>query len=254
VISSGGIVPDVPPTPGLVGTLMSPSDGKSGTGEPHYQSRIEQVREHGIERLGLVTSWAWHDDPRHLLFTFARYKFVAKMLEGLNRVLEVGCADGFPTRLVAQTVKSVVAVDFDPALIADAIDRSSERWRIEFRVHDILQAPVQGQFDAAYALDVLEHISEDREDTFVNNICGCLTDTGVLVIGTPSLESQIFASQQSKEGHVNCKSAQDLQRCLSRHFANVFVFSMNDEVIHTGFSKMAHYLMALCCCPRPRRP
>jgi 2-polyprenyl-3-methyl-5-hydroxy-6-metoxy-1,4-benzoquinol methylase len=233
---------------------MSASDGRPGTGEPHYRSRIEQVRERGIERLGLATGWAWHDDPRHLLFTFARYKFVAKMLEGLDRVLEVGCADGFSTRLVAQNVKSVVAVDFDPEFIADAIERSSDRWPIEFRVHDILQAPVQGQFDAAYALDVLEHIPEDREDTFVANICGCLTNTGVLVIGTPSLGSQIFASPQSKEGHVNCKSAQDLQRCLSRQFANVFVFSMNDEVIHTGFSKMAHYLMALCCSPKARRP
>lgn len=226
---------------------MSASDGTPGTGEPHYRSRIERVRERGIERLGLVTGWAWHDDPRHLLFTLARYKFVAKMLEGLDRVLEVGCADGFPTRLVAQNVNSVVAVDFDPELIADAIDRSSDSWPIEFRVHDILQSAVQGQFDAAYALDVLEHIPEDREDTFVANICGSLTDTGVLVIGTPSLESQPFASPQSKEGHVNCKSAQGLQRYLLRHFANVFVFSMNDEVIHTGFSKMAHYLMALCC-------
>jgi 2-polyprenyl-3-methyl-5-hydroxy-6-metoxy-1,4-benzoquinol methylase len=232
---------------------MSPTDGKAGTGEPHYRSRIKQVRERGIERLGLVTTWAWHDDPRHLLFTFARYKFVAKMLEGLGRVLEVGCADGFPTRLVAQSVKSVVAVDFDPELIGDAIDRSSDRWPIEFRVHDILQAPVHGQFDAAYALDVLEHIPKDHEDTFLTNLCGSLTDTGVVVIGTPSLESQIFASPQSKEGHVNCKSAQDLQRFLLRHFANVFVFSMNDEVIHTGFPKMAHYLMALCCSPKSHR-
>jgi hypothetical protein len=78
---------------------------KIGTGEPHYKSRIDVVRDRGAERLGLATAWAWHDDPRHLLFTLSRYKFVAKMLAGRARVLEVGCADGFPTRLVAQTVK-----------------------------------------------------------------------------------------------------------------------------------------------------
>ena len=26
----------------------------------------------------------------------------------------------------------------------------------------------------------------------------------------------------------------------------VFMFSMNDEVVHTGYHKMAHYLFGLC--------
>jgi hypothetical protein len=30
------------------------------------------------------------------------------------------------------------------------------------------------------------------------------------------------------------------------------MFSMNDEVVHTGYHKMAHYLFALCC--HKRRP
>jgi len=30
------------------------------------------------------------------------------------------------------------------------------------------------------------------------------------------------------------------------------VFSMNDEVVHTGFHPMAHYLMALACGPSSR--
>ena len=62
----------------------------------------------------------------------------------------------------------------------------------------------------------------------------------------PSLESQEYASPQSKAGHVNCKSGNDLKKTLEKHFKNVFVFSMNDEVIHTGYYPMAHYLLALC--------
>jgi hypothetical protein len=33
---------------------------------------------------------------------------------------------------------------------------------------------------------------------------------------------------------------------MQRHFADVFIFSMNDEVVHTGFYALAHYLFALC--------
>ena len=31
----------------------------------------------------------------------------------------------------------------------------------------------------------------------------------------------------------------------SRYFENVFVFGMNDEVVHTGFYPMCHYIFVL---------
>src|SRR5262249_4236197 len=120
---------------------------------------------------------------------------------------------------------------------------------IDLRLHDIMSSPVAERFEAAYALDVLEHIAKDNEDRFLTNICQSLTFDGRLIIGTPSLESQSFASAASKAGHVNCKTGPDLRATLSRHFANVVVFSMNDEMVHTGYQKMSHYLMALCFGP-----
>jgi hypothetical protein len=65
------------------------------------------------------------------------------------------------------------------------------------------------------------------------------------VIGLPSLESQPYASPQSKAGHVNCKSGPELKRLMEEYFHNVFLFSMNDEVVHTGFHKMANYVFAI---------
>jgi 2-polyprenyl-3-methyl-5-hydroxy-6-metoxy-1,4-benzoquinol methylase len=230
--------------------MSDPKPRSAGAGEKHYRPNFDVVRSRGAECLGIASSWAWFDDPRHLLFTMARYKFVAKMLAGLDRVLEIGCADGFPSRIVAQTVHALTAIDFDAELIVDAKRQGLDRWPIRFQVHDILTTPFESGFDAAYALDVIEHIPQAAEDDFLGNIQRSLTDSGALIIGTPSLESQVFASRQSKEGHVNCKSADALKETLLRHFSNVFIFSMNDEVIHTGYYKMAHYLMALCCAPR----
>jgi len=220
-----------------------------GAGEQHYKNRIDEIVERGVERLGLMTGWAWHDDPRHLLFTLSRYKFVAKMLAGRDRVLEIGCSDGFATRLVAQTVKSVVGVDFDARFIDDAIARRSERWPIDFVLHDVLASPVPGTFDGAYSLDVLEHIPAEEEDRFLQNIRASLSASGTLIVGTPSLASQHYASPQSKEGHVNCKTAEELKATMLRHFDQVFMFSMNDEVVHTGYANMAHYYLAVCCSP-----
>jgi len=75
---------------------------------------IEAVRQRGLERLGLMTSWAWTDDPKRLAFTLSRYKFVAKMLDGRSHVLEVGCGDGFGSRVVRQAVGGLTAIDTDP--------------------------------------------------------------------------------------------------------------------------------------------
>lgn len=198
------------------------------------------------ERLGLMTGESWDNDPKHLLFTLARYKFVARMLAGRSHVLEVGCADAFGTRIVQQAVSEVTAIDLDPLYIADANDRMNPNWPFHTLVHDV-RAPVPGVYDAAYALDVLEHII--AEDAFLRNIISALTSNGVLIIGMPSLESQIHASLQSKAAHVNCKSGEDLRHTMERYFGAVFIFSMNDEVVHTGFYPMAHYLFALCCQP-----
>ena len=41
---------------------------------------------------------------------------------------------------------------------------------------------------------------------------------------------------------------------MLRHFHEVFIFSMNDEVVHTGFYPLAHYLFALCVGKRQLMP
>jgi 2-polyprenyl-3-methyl-5-hydroxy-6-metoxy-1,4-benzoquinol methylase len=94
---------------------------------------------------------------------------------------------------------------------------------------------------------VIEHIAKEQELRFVGNIVKSLTPHGVLILGSPSLESQAYASPLSKAGHVNCKDARGLRGLMQQFFHNVFVFSMNDEVVHTGYSPMAHYLLALGC-------
>jgi len=148
---------------------------------------------------------------------------------------------------VLQEVGKLSAFDFDPLFVEDVNDRAVPRWPIEARVHDVLDGPLPETYDGIYSLDVMEHIEAAHEDTYLSNLKTSLNEHGTLIVGMPSLESQAHASPVSKEGHVNCKSGDDFKIALERHFHNVFVFSMNDEVIHTGFTPMAHYLLAVCC-------
>jgi hypothetical protein len=222
-------------------------DPEEGTREPQYNRCLEIRAAEGLTPLGLMTNQVWRDDPRRLGILLARYKFVSKMLSGKKSVGEIGCGDAFGARVVLQEVGEVVAYDFDPVFIDDIRQRQSEKWRIHAQFHDIIEAPLPNVHDGLYSLDVIEHISIRDEDAYLANLRHSLTRDGVLIVGTPSLESQEYASPPSKEGHINCKSGLQLKALLAKYFHNVFLFSMNDEVVHTGFYPMAHYLLAVCC-------
>ena len=64
-------------------------------------------------------------------------------------------------------------------------------------------------------------------------------------MGTPNITAKDYASPASAAGHINLKNGETLKSLLLKRFHNVFSFSMNDEVVHTGYSPMAHYLLAM---------
>lgn len=200
--------------------------------------------------LGSMSSHTYEVDAKRLTFTLARYKFVARVLAGCDTVLEIGCGDAFATRIVAQAVGLVVATDFDAAFIDEA--RSRRPHHAAYVQHDMVAGPkyvpdrLPKVFDAAYALDVLEHIRPEREGAFLGNVAMSIGEHGTFICGMPSLESQRHASELSRAGHVNCKTEDELRATLKRYFRNVFVFGMNDEVVHTGFGPMCHYRLAVC--------
>lgn len=195
-------------------------------------------------RLGANTSTIYQNDPKLLLFTLSRYKFVSKMFAGFENVLEVGCQEGFGAQIICKEVTAYTGVDFYLPHINSAKERNTAP-NAKYETHDILNGPIERDFDGVFALDVLEHIVPEKEDLFLQNICGSLTPHGSVILGMPSFESQKYASKASKAGHVNCKNGENFRNLLKNYFHNCFLFSMNDEVLHTGFSPMSHYLFVL---------
>ena len=227
------------------------SDASSDKIKELHVKSVEDTYSNNIKRfvLGDNTSRILLQDPKLLLFVLSRYKFVSKMINGSSKVLEVGCQEGFGAVVVADTVGHLHGVDFFAPFISSCSERlSSYNLNLSFDNHDMLDGPVHGNFDAVFSLDVIEHIEKNTEEIFMRNIVSSLKDTtgGKVIIGTPTLESQKYASKNSKIGHVNCKTGDELINLCSKYFHNIFLFSMNDEVVHTGFLPMSHYIFAVC--------
>ena len=203
--------------------------------------------------LGAINRATLIRDPKHLVFTLSRYKFVAKLLKGKKRVCEIGCHEATGSLIVAKEIDHLTAIVFQHDVI-EFCKKEYEQYNLNIGFHcmDALdELPGDTPFDAIFLLDVLEHIDPTQEDKLLKNIILNLAkNDGVLIIGIPSLESQAYASPVSKAQHINCKSLEDLRSLLTPLFGNVFMFGMNDEVLHTGFGPMCQYLFAVCTSPK----
>jgi len=196
--------------------------------------------------IGSATGQSYVHDPKHIVFVAARYKFVSKMLVGCGTAIEVGCCDAFGAPIVAQNVTRLICTDIDEEILKENPSRHETVKNIVFHYHDFRERPYPELADALYHVDVLEHIFPSEEDDFLSNTCASLNPQGVMLIGTPNITAEQYASPHSRTGHVNLKDHQNLRALCERYFYNVFLFGMNDEILHTGFFPMAHYLWALC--------
>lgn len=225
--------------------FMSAKDSKSLWLEVHGEIPETRVT------LGRASSNAYRTDPKMIGFMAARYKFVAKMLEGVESALEVGCGDGFGAPVVAQSVGKLICTDIDEASLADNKSRLAFAKNLAFEYFDFRQSGYPVPMHAVYCVDVIEHVFADEEAVFLTNLAASLTPLGIAIIGTPNQTAEKYASENSRKGHVNLKDHKALRGLLSQYFERVFLFSMNDEVLHTGFYPMAHYLWGVCVGPKP---
>jgi 2-polyprenyl-3-methyl-5-hydroxy-6-metoxy-1,4-benzoquinol methylase len=219
----------------------------------HTRKVWQQVADLNIEdtfSLGPINAQAMIYNPKQLLFTLARYKFAAKMLTGCKRILDLGCGEGIGTfMLLRETGAEVTGVDFDASQIAYAQQEVQRRVpeRVRFLCEDVVCKSIEGEkADGLVCLDVIEHVDKKEQGVFFEHVMATLEDRATAVFGTPNAWAHQHASARSKEGHINIFESERLKETLKAYFGKVVLFSMNDEVVHTGFVKMAHYLMALC--------
>lgn len=201
----------------------------------------------GKKEMTLGQHWSYnlYNDPKRLAFVLSRYKFSARIGAKDRRILELGCSEGIGVSILSEFAKSYTGVDMD----RDAIETARKNWGSDsvIFIEDDFLGKTYGIFDTVISLDVVEHITPDKEQLFLDTIHNNLGDDGIGIVGTPNIISAIYASTASQIGHVNLFDAERLKQAMQRIFYNVFLFGLNDEVVHTGFMAMAHYLICVGC-------
>lgn len=198
----------------------------------------------------LPPEYAYFIEDNLLRFTIrlARYKFPARLIRPEDKILEVGCGSGLGAIFLSQHCRSVKGIDVNQREISEA-RRINRRANITFEVRDLFKYPKKTKHDVIVALDVIEHMEEESGRRFIAETAGRLHNNGMLILGTPSRYSYRYQGALSKAAHIKLYDQGELVNMVEKYYGRAIAFSMNDEVVHTGFSKMAWYYFVLGFCP-----
>lgn len=222
-----------------------PLDSSLPSTEKDIWDKVKQMVGHHETTLGRHWSYNLWQDPKRFAFVLSRYKFAAKMGGRHRSILELGCSEGIGIPILAEFATHYTGVDLDQSAIESArINWPNDKYT--FYEGSFLNQ-TYGQFDTVVSLDVIEHIFLEQEADFFHTIANNLNENGLAIVGTPNITSAPYASPASQVGHVNMYDHARLKQTMERLFHNVFMFGINDELVHTGYAPMAHYLIAVGC-------
>jgi len=134
-----------------------------------------------------------HPDPWHYASSPKEQQRLQRELQTIDalcgpsripRALEIGCAEGHFTALLADRCESLTCLDFSPIALSRA--RKRRRWpdSVNFALFDLYQDAIPGTFDLIVIISVIDYI----ESPFATmNIRGRLVEAlapgGILVLG-----------------------------------------------------------------------
>ncbi|MBJ8343735.1 trans-aconitate 2-methyltransferase [Antrihabitans sp. YC2-6] len=113
--------------------------------------------------------------------TMAEYSLAAVSVRGDERVLDIGCGDGYVTRLIADRLPqgSVLGVDPSPRMIDTAV-QANEQSNVTFRVGDVTTMTFAQEFDLAVSFNALHWVHE--QETAYRNIADALVPGGRVLV------------------------------------------------------------------------
>lgn len=127
----------------------------------------------------------------------------------INRVLEIGCGNGDVLKVLEQRYKCVVGCDISKF----ALSKMDKRFNV--LLADAIKLPFRNNsFELIVAIDVLEHIENDR--IAFESWTNLLMDGGILVLSVP-YNQKLWDVDDEKVGHYRRYNYADIQNLATQN-------------------------------------
>ncbi|MBI1858594.1 MAG: class I SAM-dependent methyltransferase [Candidatus Melainabacteria bacterium] len=129
---------------------------------------------------------------------------IASKVRG-DSILDIGCGTGHLMNTLLKQGKTVVGIEPITELVALAKKQNPHLNIIEYRAEDITK--IDKKFSTITAVDVLEHIENDRET--IKNLTNKLQEGGYLILAVPAYQF-LYSIRDTSMGHYRRYSKNDL--------------------------------------------
>ena len=181
-------------------------------GELFRQIHPESPLEWTGERM--VTSESGDIEAEH----YHRYFLARELCRGKD-VLDVASGEGYGSAFLAQTARSVVGVDIDPATVEHA-SREYNAPNLRYAVGDAVKLPIEDRsVDVVVSFETIEHISD--QSAFLAEVKRVLRAEGIFLVSTPDTTVYSALGTEANVYHVCEMTDAEFRAALGRAFRHV---------------------------------
>lgn len=190
-----------------------------------------------------------------------RYQSVTELVKN-KTVLDAACGEGYGSDILSKSAYHVYGLDIDEQSIKHAKETYG-KLNIDFLVGSIEKLPFEDAFfDVIVSFETIEHVNEDLQNKFLNEIKRVLKKDGLLIISTPNKEVYSEYRNYSNPFHVKEFYKDEFYDFLKSRFKNVdfyyqlrestFLLSNEKNQFFTNletkkeYSRTAKYIVAIC--------
>jgi SAM-dependent methyltransferase len=148
-----------------------------------------------------------------------RYAFARRFVVGA-RVLDAACGEGYGSALLADVAASVVGIDVEAQVDADASVRYAAKHRnLSFERASVTDLPLDDAcIDAIVSFETIEHIGADDQRLMLAEFARVLVPGGRLILSSPNRPEYSDARGYVNPFHVKELDREELSELLAAHF------------------------------------
>lgn len=169
----------------------------------------------------------------NFLFHLFCYNYVLSIVPLQSTVLDLGCGDGYGTKILAEKVDKIIGLDTDPEIIVSAKEKYGAH--ADFTSYNGGIIPHEDStFDIVISFQVIEHVT--NVDLFLGEIQRVLKSKGVAYISTPNRLYRLNTGDKPWNiYHLREYSPDQLDEVLTRIFPSTQIHGIrgSDEMERT---------------------
>lgn len=161
---------------------------------------------------------------------FQRYLWARQLVTGKN-VLDAACGEGYGSSILAQKAQSVIGLDIDKTSVDWARNKYAKQNNLMYLQGSIEKLPLEdNSVDVVVSFETIEHVDEEIQKKYLQEIKRVLRPNGFLVMSTPNKAVYSDKYNYKNEFHVKEFYKEEFLAFLKNEFANVLLYHQFFEV------------------------